>query len=831
MMDKKSLVFNNNHSSLTHFSCYHSYKDIVHEPRLLTCNNKIDELRYYYINMLHSANTHRLSNAKKKEEVEEKVKFNDNVYKVFITDLLMKLQSKKHYSNREIIEDQQFKRVLNVILGTNYLQNKHLMDVFEKDSNFILKKLIIALLSEIRYCAEYSHRQRVLLDNTNTEGVVQGDLWIPTTNCSNMLINSNYTDITRDMFLNPDFLKTTEKQKKMFLDGFGYMVTMNGVSSLPILIYSSSCECKDSYIISMGGLAPFSEDIDDLLLKDMYVSEEDDILPSYFQKTILTNPNYIPNNHLYKINTVTNTVIKLEAKGDVPLNLLKPTITRLDYKYVFISGGIHLNRKVLSFDDKSSKMFLKQEYKYNNHCYLLDTTNGYYTLINHPDAPNNINLPSMVGHSQILLKDKALIHFESGYLNYLKRLQSLNSSSNSSMYNEILSMQNFLEDSCEDENFIDPSRQGSDSSAFIDEDDNLDDSTAEKRLIKWNILLFGGYHYEAHRHGTSLSNEMFVLTIHSYTDNKMHEADANQTTPTFFVKRIDMDKRLTKGPPKPTAFHSSTLLSPGVLDPKDNKSCEETGKKVDQLISTFENNKAKFDLYLNAVNNQDIKANKMFLNDIRTGLLENKSSRSRQNFQSYMMLIHGGYKDDQGYHDQFLFFNFKRFQWEDKKVQAPLMQDNKCPLIKQQSRYVDIHLRMSNHRFFLKGKYIICVGGKLDLTKDKDYIRMVSKNIPITVIHLPTMVIKDVIGRRPEYEFLRPKSYMIGYDGDVIQSSNGEMYICSGLSHVVFNKQDVQNKHQVLLQDRNLNEGEYYYDQMAVLGANMVYILPTFTHL
>lgn len=511
----------------------------------------------------------------------------------------------------------------------------------------------MALLPEIWYCAEYNYRQRVLLDNTNIEDVVQGDLWIPTTSCSNMLVNSNYTEITRDMFLNPDLLKTKEKQKKMFLDGFGYTVTMNGVSPLPILIYSSSCDCKDSYILSMGGLTTLSKDIDDSLLKDIYVSEEEDVLPSYFQKTILTNPNYIPNNHLYKINTVTSTVTKLEAKGDVPRNLLKPTITRLNYKYVFISGGIQMNRKVLSFDEKSNKLFLKQEYKYNNNCYLLDTTNGYYKLINQQDASNNINLPSMVGHSQMLLRDKALNHFENGYLNYLKRLQSLNISSDSSVNNEKLSMQNFLEDSYENENFLESSRQSSDSSAVFDEEDNLDDPTAEKKLMKWNILVFGGYQHTVQGNGPSLTNDMFLLTIHSYRDNKMHDADANQSTPTIFVKRIDMDKRLTKEPPQPTAFHSSTLLEPGVLHPKDTRSYEETGKKLDQLINTFENNRAKFDLYLNAVKNQDIKANKMFLNDVKTGLMEHKGNDSRQDVLSYMMLIHGGYKDDHGYHDQF----------------------------------------------------------------------------------------------------------------------------------------------------------------------------------
>lgn len=781
--------------------------------------------------MLGSADTHILSSVKKIEEFEEKVRFNDNVYKIFIKDLLVKLQSKEVYSNMEIIEDQQFQRILRIILGTKYSQNKHLMDVFEKDSNFILKKLIMALLSQIWYCAEYNYRQRVLLENTYIEDVAQGDLWIPTISCSNMLVNSNCTDITRYMFLNSDLIKTKEKQKKMLLDGFGYTVAMNGVSPLPILIYSSSCDCKDSYIISMGGLTTLSKDIDDSLLKDVYVSEEDGILPSYFQKTILTNPNYIPNNHLYKINTATSTVTKLEAKGDVPLNLLKPTITRLNYKYVFISGGIQLNRKVLSFDEKSNKLFLNQKYKYNNNCYLLNTTNGYYTLINQHDSPNNINLPSMVGHSNMLLKDKALIHFESGYLNYLKRLHLLNISSDSSVNNEKLSMQNFLEDSYEDESFLDPSRQSSDLSAVFDEEDSLDDPTTEKKLMKWNILVFGGYHHNAQDAGPSLSNDMFLLTIHSYTDNKLHEADANQFTPTIFVKRIDMNKRLTKRIPQPTAFHSSTLLSPGVLDPKDNRSYEETGEKLDQLINTFETNRAKFDLYSNAVKNQDIKANKMFLNDVRIGLLEHKGNHSRQDVLSYMMLIQGGYKDDQGYHDQFLFFNFKKFEWEEKKVQAPLKQDNKRPLIRQKSKYADIHLRISNHRFFLKGKYIICVGGKLDLTKNKDYIRMVSKKIPVTVIHLPTMTIKDVIGRRPEQESLRPKSYMIGYDGDVIQSSKGELYMCSGLGHVVFNKQDVQNNHQVLMEDKNVKEGEYYYDQMGVLGANMVYILPTFTNL
>lgn len=831
-MDRKSLVFNNHHCSLTPISCYYSYKDIVLEPTQATCNNnKLDELKGYYINMLDSTDTHIMSNVKKREDFKETVRFNDNVYKTFITGLLMKLQSKEDYSNMEIIEDQQFQKILKIILGTNYKQNKHLMDVFEKDSNFILKKLIMALLPEIWYCAEYNYRQRVLLDNTNIEDVVQGDLWIPTTSCSNMLVNSNYTEITRDMFLNPDLLKTKEKQKKMFLDGFGSTVTMNGVSPLPILIYSSSCDCKDSYIMSMGGLTTLSKDIDDSLLKDIYVSEGEDVLPSSFQKTILTNPNYIPNNHLYKISTVTSTVTKLEAKGDVPLNLLKPSMTRLNYKYVFISGGIQMNRKVLSFDEKSNKLFLKQEYKYNNNCYLLDTTNGYYKLINQQDASSNINLPSMVGHSQMLLKDKALNHFESGYLNYLKRLQSLNISSDSSVNNEKLSMQNFLEDSYKNENFLESSRQSSDSSAVFDEEDNLDDPTAEKKLMKWNILVFGGYQHTVQGNGPSLSNDMFLLTIHSYRDNKMHDADANQSTPTISVKRIDMDKRLTKEPPQPTAFHSSTLLEPGVLYPKDTRPYEETGKKLDQLINTFESNKAKFDLYLNAVKNQDIKANKMFLNDVRTGLLEHKGNHSRQDVLSYMMLIHGGYKDDHGYHDQFLFFNFKKFEWEEKKVQAPLKQDIERPLIRQKSRYVDIHLRMANHHFFLKGKYIICVGGKLDLTKDKDYIRMVSKKIPVTVIHLPTMMIKDVIGRRPEQEALRPKSYMIGYDGDVIQSSNGELYMCSGLCHVVFYKQDVQNNHQVLLKDKNVKEGEYYYDQMGVLSANMVYILPTFTNL
>lgn len=830
-MERKSPAFNNHHYSLKPISCYHSYEDIVLEQTQTTSNNEINILKNYYINMLDPKSTHILSNVKKKDDFQEIDKFNDDLYRTFITDLLMKLQSKENYSNFEIIEDHQFQKVLNIILGTNFSKNQHLMDVFKKDSNFILKKLIIALLSEIKYYAEYNYRQRVLVDNTNIVGVVQCNQWIPTTNYSNMLVNSNYKNITRDVFLNPDLSETREKQKKMFLDGFGYMVTLNGVSKLPILIYSSSCDCKDNYIITMGGLTTFSNDIDDSLLTDIYVSEEHDILPPYFKKTIMSNPNYIPNNYLYKVNTVTSTVNKLEGKGDVPLNLLKPTLTRLNSKYIFISGGIQMNRRVLSFDEGSDKLYLKQEYNYNSNCYILDTTNGYYTLINQQDAPNNTNLPSIIGHSQVLLKDKALIHFESGYLNYLKKQNTTNTTNESTVNNEKLSMQNFLDDSYEDENYIDSYRQSSDSSAVFDDEDNLDDTKFERKLIKWNILLFGGYHYDAQGHDISLSNDMFLLTIHSLRNNKVRGANVSQFTPTMFVKRIDMHERLTKMVPSPTAFHSSTLLTPGVLDPKDNKPYGKTGRKLDQLINTFESNRAKFDLYFNAVKNQDIKANKLFLNDIRISLLEDNSNHSSHNAMSFMMLIHGGYKDRQGYHDQFLFFNFKKFEWEEKKVQAPLKQDIERPLIRQKSKYVDIHLRIANHRFILKGEYIICVGGKLDLTKEKDYIRMVSKKIPVTVIHLPTMTIKDVIGRRPEQESLRPKSYMIGYDGDVIQSSNGELYICSGVGHVVFNKQDVANNHQVLLQNKNLEEGEYYYDLMGVLGVNMVYILPTFTNL
>lgn len=82
--------------------------------------------------MLDSTDTHIMSNVKKREDFKETVRFNDNVYKTFITGLLMKLQSKDDYSNMEIIEDQQFQKILKIILGTNYKQNKHLMDVFEK---------------------------------------------------------------------------------------------------------------------------------------------------------------------------------------------------------------------------------------------------------------------------------------------------------------------------------------------------------------------------------------------------------------------------------------------------------------------------------------------------------------------------------------------------------------------------------------------------------------------------------------------------------------------------------------------------------------------------
>ena len=846
-MEMDTLMFNNIHHSLKVIGSYYSYKEVAFDEKSSTRQEKeLNDLKYYYSRSTDpSTNTEVLDShtVDKMSDVKHSDNIYDDVYAKHLAYLLKKLSCRENYSNFDIINDKDFMSVIDSILGLKNLQNKDLLKTLEQDEHFLLKNIISSLLTEIRYYIDYLYKQQVLCDHSSNLNVDNLELWFPIAKYTNVLINSNYKDITKDVFLNPDFLRVKEKQMKLFLDGFGYMVSLNGKYKLPYLMYSSSCDCKENSIINIGGLTVFSEYLDEDLMRDIYINFEGFDLPPYFDKKVLTNPNHISNNYLYIVNTVTNTVTRLRGTGDVPLNLLKPTITKLNSKYVFINGGIQIRRHLVPNhnQNKSNKLFIKQEVHYNKNSYILNTDTGHYTLIKDQDTANNISPPTRAGHSQVLLKDRSLVQFEKGYLNYLQKLNSLNNSNTSAMDDQKLSIQNFLDDSYDEELSTDSSRQGSDSSVIFEEDEiDSEDSNEQKKLVRWNILLFGGFDSDLqniHNNGIGPTNDMYLVRIYLYKEQK---PDANiiktAPSPTMFVKKIVMDEKLTGTVPDPTAFHSSTLIPPCVLKKDVNNPFYEAGQKLDQLVDTFEKNEDKFDIYLKALRNQDVKSNKMLLNDIKVNVLENNHKNFDGDQASHTLLIHGGYKEEGGFHDKFHFFNFIKFRWEERKLLAPLSADpnmdkNKNPLKKPRSKYADIHLRLANHHFFLKGKYIICVGGNLDTTKRKDYISLVSKKIPVTVIHLPSMEIKDVTAVMPQKEPVKPKNYTIGFDGDVIQCSNGELYLCNGVGHILYDKDDVKNRTQVILSDKNLTESQFFYDQIGLLGLNMVYIPPTFTNL
>lgn len=849
-MDKNSLMFNNIHHSLRVIGAYYSYIDIAYDEKpTFQLEKELRDLKCYYLDSgVATIDSKALD--KYMQNVSLKFKHSDNIneddYAQQIVYLHNKLQHNQ-YANFEIIDDPDFKSVLNIVFGLENLKNEGLLNVLRLEKNkYLLKNIFSTLLIEVRYYMEYLYKQQMLKDHSNNINIDKIQLWFPIAKYSNMLINSDYKEITKDVFLNPDFLKVRERHIKLFLDGFGYMVNLNGTSKLPYLVYSSSCECKENSIINIGGLTVFSEDLDDKLLKDIYLNVDDIYLPPYFEKSILNNPNYIPSNYLYMVDTITSTVTKLEPSGDVPLNLLKPTITKLSSKYIFVKGGIQINRSLVSNynEEKSSRMFLKQEVSYNQNSYLLNVETGHYSLIKEQDTSNSATPPVRVGHSQVLLKDRSLLHFETGYLNYLQKLNTLNNSDNSIMNNQKLSIQNFLDTSFDDESSAESSRQSSDTSVIFEDDEIVDEDDdgykEHKKLLRWNLLLFGGYDYnleKMHNKGIKPTNDMYLIRVYLTKDVKTNSNIVKiESTPTMLVKKIILEEKLTGPMPDPTAFHSSTLIPPGILNQEQHNVFKEAGERFDSLIETFDADPKKFNRYVQACKEQDVKSNRTLLNDIKLNILENRKKSTDSKDAAYTLMIHGGYGDRIGFHDKFLFFNFKKFQWEEKTLKAPLslelnVKPQEIGLKKHKSKLVDIHLRLSNHHFFLKGKYIICVGGKLDITQKKDYIRIISKKIPVTVIHLPTMEIKDVAGIIPEQESMRPKSYMIGYDGDVIQCPNGELYICNGICHTLYDKEQIKTHKQILLSDANLKESDYFYDQIGILGVNMVYIPPTFTNL